>query len=77
MAKKQGETETPRSGSVEWRVKQFNAEFIPLLRRYSFDMGSQVFFTEDGRIASKPLLVDVLKGATPVATPAESGLQSA
>lgn len=59
---------------LQTRVKGFNGEFIPLLKKYKLVLGSEAFLTRDGRVASKPSLFDApepQKGQD-VANPTES-----
>lgn len=40
------------------RIQNFNAELIPLLGKYKLGLGSQAMLSPDGRIVSRPALVD-------------------
>ena len=44
--------------SLENRVKEFNAEFMPLLNKYRLGLGAVAGLTPDGRIFAKAQLFD-------------------
>jgi len=44
--------------SIPAREKAFNAELMPILKRYNFTFGSQAMLSPDGRIMSRPLVMD-------------------
>lgn len=43
---------------LESRVKGFNAELIPLLKKYRLGLGAQPVFMTDGRVAARPQVFD-------------------
>ena len=43
---------------LDRRVKAFNAEMIPLLKKYKLGFGSTAGLTSDGRIQSQPIIFD-------------------
>lgn len=67
-----------RDKDLQARVKGFNEDFIPLLKKWELGLGASAFLLPDGRIAARPQMFDDKKydeGApveAPVA-PAPSG----
>ena len=63
------------------RVKQFNAELIPLLGKYKLGLGAIPLILPDGRIAAKPQLfedkVEEKSEPAPEAKPEGNGLAAA
>lgn len=51
-------TATPESIDLGKRVKEFNAELIPLLGKYKVGLGAEPFILPDGRVGAKPTLFD-------------------
>lgn len=47
------------------RVKNFNAELIPLLGKYSVGLSATPFITPDGKVLAKPIVFDDVKPTTP------------
>ena len=50
---------------LEKRVKEFNAEFLPLLAKHKLGLSAVAFLLPDGRIAARPQLFDDSKRPTP------------
>lgn len=68
---------------LEIRMKGFNEDFKVLLGKYELGLGSIATLTEDGRVTSKPVMVDARKkpeaekapeAATPPGPKVEGGL---
>lgn len=47
-----------KAQDLEKRVRSFNEEFMPLLKKYKLGLGAQSFLMPDGRIGAKPSLFD-------------------
>jgi len=47
-----------KKADIERRMKGFNADLIPLLKKWSFGLSGEAFITKDGRIAARSILVD-------------------
>ncbi len=61
-----------READLQNRVKGFNEEFIPLLKKYEVGLGASAFLLPDGRIAARPQMFDDKKydeGSAPVEAP--------
>lgn len=46
---------------LEKRIKEFNAEFIPLIGKYKLGLGAQALITPDGKVGAQPVLFDDVK----------------
>jgi len=55
------ETKPKVAGDLEQRVKDFNAELIPLLAKYNLGLSAQPLITPDGRIVARPTTFDDTK----------------
>ncbi len=54
---------------IEVRMKGFNDEFKVLLGKYELGLGSVAELTSDGRVTSKPVMVDARKKPEPEKAP--------
>ena len=43
---------------LQQRTQDFNAELMPLLKKYRFGLGASAFLLPDGRIAARTVLLD-------------------
>lgn len=63
-----------KDAEFQKRIQDFNAELIPLLKKYHLGVGASAFLTPDGRVAAGPRLYDdtvpVKDDAAPAATTA-------
>lgn len=50
--------EQSTADELQSRVRDFNGELIPLLKKYKLGLGASAYLTQDGRIAAKPSLLD-------------------
>lgn len=63
-----------RETDLQTRVKGFNEDFIPLLKKWELGLGASAFLLPDGRIAARPQMFDDKKydqGTAEVAAPVE------
>lgn len=61
-----------RDKDLQGRVKGFNEDFIPLLKKWELGLGASAFLMPDGRIAARPQMFDDKKydeGSAPVEAP--------
>lgn len=57
------EAKKVEEADLDERIKGFNSEVGPLLGKYELGLGAEAFFTSDGRVTSKPVLVSARKKA--------------
>lgn len=50
---------------LQKRVEGFNADMIPLLKKWELGLGASAFLLPDGRIAARPQLFDDRRPAEP------------
>lgn len=50
--------EEQKTNDIDIRVKEFNAELIPLLAKYKLGLAAQPLILSDGRIVAKPQIFD-------------------
>lgn len=43
------------------RVKKFQGELLPLLKKYELDIGAVAFLLPDGRVGARPQFIDTSK----------------
>jgi len=64
------------------RLQAFNAEMMPLLKKYKLGIGATASITADGRVVAKPLLFDDSRSKNqvenkPSGEKTDSGLETA
>ncbi len=57
--------EVTPGNDLDIRVKGFNEKMIPLLKEFELGLGATPFITPDGRIGSRPSLLDDKQKKTP------------
>jgi hypothetical protein len=63
------EAAAAKEAEFQGRVKEFNAEMMPLLKKYRLGIGASAFLMPDGRVGAGPRLYD---DTANVAKPAEA-----
>ena len=64
------EAAAAKESEFQGRVKEFNAELMPILKKYHLGIGASAFLMPDGRIGAGPRLYDDTPGAAQPANPA-------
>jgi len=70
----QREMTKEEAADLEVRVKSFNGDLIPLLKKWELGLGASAFLLPDGRIAARPQVfsdrkLDSGAGGAPVVSP--------
>lgn len=63
------QTEAQKNAEIQARVKGFNEELMPLLKKYRLALGGIPVLTSDGRIVAKPAVLDDSKENEPKEVP--------